>query len=68
MNPETKPKYVNARSVSQALRKDVQFKLERIKSEGIISVISLVEFSKWAAPIVPVAKLDGTVRIFGDYN
>ena len=39
--------------------------LERLKSCGIISP---VRFADWAAPIVPVVKEDGTVRICGDYK
>ena len=35
-----------------------------LQSEGILSP---VEFSEWAAPIVPVVKQDGTVHICGDY-
>jgi len=27
-----------------------------------------VEFSQWAAPIVPIVKGDGTIRICGDYK
>ena len=36
-----------------------------MQSEGIISP---VEFTEWAAPIVPVVKQDGSVRICGDYK
>ena len=31
-------------------------------------VIEKVPFSEWAAPIVPVPKADGKVRVFGDYK
>ena len=36
-----------------------------MEEQGIISPI---QFSSWAAPIVPVVKQDGTVRIVGDYK
>ena len=36
-----------------------------MQSEGIISP---VEFTEWAAPIVLVVKQDGSVRICGDYK
>lgn len=44
---------------------NVKLELERLEREGIILP---VEFSEWAAPIVPVAKPNGTVRICGDYK
>ena len=31
-------------------------------------MIKQVQFSDWAAPIVPVTKADGTIRICGDYK
>ena len=65
MDPEAQPKYVKARSVPYSLKKHVELELERLGREGIIS---LVAFSEWAAPIVPVAKPNGAVRICGDYN
>ena len=39
--------------------------LDRLERDGIIQP---VEFSEWAAPIVPVVKTDGSIRICGDYK
>ena len=39
--------------------------LDSLVEQGIISP---VKFSSWAAPIVPVMKQDGTVRLCGDYK
>ena len=36
-----------------------------LKKEG---VITLVQLSEWAAPVVPVVKNDGFIRICGDYK
>jgi hypothetical protein len=47
------PRYFKARPVPYALKKGVEDELERLEKEGIISP---VEFSEWAAPIVPVMK------------
>ena len=57
------PKCIKTRAAPYALRTNVELELERLELEGIISP---VEFSEWAAPIVPVAKPSGTVRICGD--
>ena len=58
-------KYIKARAVPYALRTNVELELETLEREGIISP---VEFSEWEAPIVPVAKPNGTVRICRDYK
>ncbi|XP_043916305.1 uncharacterized protein K02A2.6-like [Protopterus annectens] len=47
------------------MKKKVEFELERLTKQGIIEPVKFVE---WAAPIVPVLKPDGTVRICGDYK
>ena len=39
--------------------------MDRLEKQGIIEKI---EFTEWAAPIVPVVKQDGSVRICGDYK
>ena len=41
---------------------------EELKRLDRIGVLEKVEFSDWATLIVPVLKLDGTVRICGDYK
>jgi len=57
---------MKARSVPYALKAKVEQELERLQGEGIISP---VEFSEWAAPIVPVVKSNVSVCILcGDYK
>ena len=48
-----------------ALTGKVEGELERLQKEGIIE---LVKFSEWAAPIVPVVKTNGQIRLCGDYR
>ena len=59
------PKFHKARSVPFALREKVEKELERLQKQGVIEP---VQFASWAAPIVPVEKTDGTIRICGDYK
>ena len=47
------------------MREKVDAELDRLQKEGIISPI---QNSPWAAPIVPVLKPDQSVRICGDYR
>lgn len=47
------------------MRDLVEKELERLQLQGIIEP---VKFSDWAAPIVPVLKKDGGIRICGDYK
>ena len=65
VNPEAKPRFCRARSVPYALRNKVNQELDRLVKGGIIDS---VEFSDWAAPIVPVLKRDGSMRLCGDYK
>ena len=59
------PRYFKPRPVPYSLHDKVDRELERLLKAG---VISLVQFSDWAAPIVPVVKSDGSIRICGDYK
>ena len=59
------PRFFKARPVPYALRTKVETELSRLQGQGVIEPVS---FSDWAAPIVPVVKGDGTIRICGDYK
>ena len=43
----------------------IERELERLKRDGIIEP---TQFSDWAAPVVPVTKADGSLRLCGDYK
>ena len=60
-----KPRFHHARPIPYALRGKVEKELHRLEEQGVIAP---VEFSDWAAPIVPVVKKDGSIRICGDYR
>ena len=59
------PHFFKPRSVPLALKTKVEAELERLVEEGIVEPVN---FSEWAAPIVPVMKGDGSIRICGDYK
>ena len=65
VDPTAKPKFFRARTVPYIMREKVEKELERLQS---LNIISPVQFSPWAAPIVPVLKHDGSMRICGDYK
>ena len=65
IDPEAQPIFHKARPVPSALRKKVEDELEHLQKLDIIQPIQL---SDWAAPIVPVLKGDGRVRICGDFK
>ena len=48
-----------------ALKPNTDAELDRLVQEGVYVPVG---YSRWAAPIVPVLKSDGTVRICGDYK
>ena len=65
VNSDATPRFVKARPVPFALKAKVENEIDRLVNEGVLEP---VQFSKWAAPIVPVVKNDGSVRICGDYK
>ena len=65
IDPNAKPRFFRPRPVPYALRLRVYKALEKLEAAGIIEP---ADFSKWAAPIVPVVKRDGTIRVCWDYK
>uniref|UniRef100_A0A3B3XII2 ribonuclease H n=1 Tax=Poecilia mexicana TaxID=48701 RepID=A0A3B3XII2_9TELE len=65
VSADAHPKFYKPRSVPYAMRSKVEEELERLLKEDIITP---VKYADWAAPIVPVLKPDGSVRICGDYK
>ena len=61
----TSPKFYRPRQVPYALREKIEEELFDLTKAGIIEAIL---YSEWAAPIVPVVKSNGKVRICGDYR
>ncbi|UYV83409.1 K02A2.6-like [Cordylochernes scorpioides] len=60
-----KPTFLRARTLPYAIRPKVEEALRKIEEQGILTP---VEFTRFATPIVPVLKRDGSIRICGDYR
>ena len=65
LDPTAQPHFHKPRAVPYALKTKIEKELDRLIQQGVIEPI---EFSEWAAPIVPVLKKDGSIRICGDYK
>lgn len=65
LKPGQHPKFCQARVVPYALRPKVEAEIDRLLQQ---EVIFPVQFSDWAAPIVPVIKKSGSVRICRDFK
>ena len=65
LKQEARPKFFRARSVPYALKKGIEDELDHLVKQGGYVPVS---HSDWAAPIVPVKKEDGGIRICGDYK
>ncbi|XP_049268704.1 uncharacterized protein K02A2.6-like [Rhipicephalus sanguineus] len=59
------PRFLKARPVPFALRKAVSAEIDRLVQQGILSPVSV---SEWAAPVVPVVKKNGDIRLCGDFK
>ena len=65
INTEAAPKFFRARPVPYRLKDKIEVELRRLQDLGIITP---VQHSEWAAPIVPIMKRDGSMRLCGDYE
>ena len=65
LKSDATPKFVQARSVPMALKPKVEAEIRRMEAAGILTP---VEWSEWATPVVPVLKPNGQVRLCGDFK
>ncbi|XP_049301295.1 uncharacterized protein K02A2.6-like [Anopheles funestus] len=65
LKPDGRPVFSPKRPVAFAMREAVEAELDRLQK---LNVITPVEYSEWAAPIVVVRKSNGKLRICGDYS
>ena len=59
------PRFFRPRSVPFAMRAKIDEEIDRLLKEGIISP---VKYAEWAAPVVPLLKPTGNIRLCGDYK
>ena len=65
LKENSQPKFCRARQVPYALRPKVEAELTKLQNANILTK---VEWSEWASPIVPVIKKNGNVRLCGDFK
>ena len=65
LKPDAVPRFMKAQSVPLALRPKVEEELHRMEKAGIVTK---VDWSSWATPVVPVVKPNGKVRLCGDFK
>ena len=64
-SPKATPRFCKLCSVPYTLKSKVDQELESLETAGLIK---LVQIAEWAAPIVPILKRDGSIRVCGDYK
>ncbi|XP_053681612.1 uncharacterized protein K02A2.6-like [Sabethes cyaneus] len=65
LKPDQMPVFRPKRPVAYAMYSAVDDELHRLES---MNIITPVDYSEWAAPIVVVRKANGSIRICGDYS
>ncbi|XP_049283851.1 uncharacterized protein K02A2.6-like [Anopheles funestus] len=65
LKPDARPVFRPKRPVAYAVLESVDKELDRLEK---LKIISPVDYSEWAAPIVIVRKSNGNLRICGDYS
>ena len=65
MDKDAEPRFYKARTVPFAVKDKVIEQLTKLEEQGVIKPVAQ---SDWAAPIVPVLKSSGEVRICGDFK
>ena len=63
--PKATPRFYKPCSVPYDLKSKVDQELESLETAGVIRP---VQFAEWAAPIVPILKRGGSIRMCGDYK
>ena len=65
LKPGTISRFYHPCPLPFSIREQVENEIDRLVEKG---VLQKTDFSDWAAPIVPVPKSDGSIRICGDYK
>ena len=65
LQPNAEPKFFKPRPIPYSIKEAVSKDLDRLETLGVLVKIP---YSDWAAPVVPVMKPSGAVRICGDFK